>query len=253
MRQRRVLLAMAALLAAITLAVSGCGGSQPESELTGTDTDETAPPEAQDAIITGLETMFTWFPARDTSPMDADNRALPFLGPALRDGANNKIERGNSVCAGVEGRERRGYRRRAAGRRRTPQRHPGHRSARRAAHPDREGARPWRSSGRALHRLPVGCGLAAIRGMPTPANPVKGLPEIPFRLFSAAGCLGPQLLVAWLRCSCRHLEGEQRRVAADRFRCAGTCIGRAGCRLLLRCNRSRRARVRDGCIGRSRR
>ena len=40
MRQRRVLLAMAALLAAITLAVSGCGGSQPESELTGTDTDD---------------------------------------------------------------------------------------------------------------------------------------------------------------------------------------------------------------------
>ena len=77
---------------------TGCVGGQGEqSELTGSDAHEDAPPEAQDVIIKGLETMFTWFPARDTSPLDAYNRALPFLGQAFRDGANNKLERGNSV------------------------------------------------------------------------------------------------------------------------------------------------------------
>ena len=97
MGQRRVLMAIASLLAAIALVVAGCGGSQPDSEPTGTDNEETAPPEAQDVIITGLETMFTWFPARDSSTLDAYDRALPFLGQALRDGANNRVERGNSV------------------------------------------------------------------------------------------------------------------------------------------------------------
>jgi hypothetical protein len=97
MGQRRVLLAIAVLLAAIALAVSGCVGSERKSEPAGTDADETAPAEAQDAIVKGIEAMFTWFPARDSSPMDAYNRALPFLGPAFRDGANNTLERGNSV------------------------------------------------------------------------------------------------------------------------------------------------------------
>src|SRR5262245_41638299 len=97
MGQRRVLLAIGVLLTAIALVISGCGGSAPKSQPAGTDTDETAPPEAQNAIVKGMEAMFTWFPARDSSPMDAYNRALPFLGPAFRDGANNTLERGNSV------------------------------------------------------------------------------------------------------------------------------------------------------------
>ena len=75
MGQRRVLMAMAALLAAFALVASGCGGKTSEPQLTGTDNEETAPPEAQDAIVKGLETMFTWFPAHDSSPMDAYNRA----------------------------------------------------------------------------------------------------------------------------------------------------------------------------------
>ena len=41
MGQRRVLLAIAALLAAISLVAAGCGGSQPEQ--TGTDNEEIAP------------------------------------------------------------------------------------------------------------------------------------------------------------------------------------------------------------------
>lgn len=97
MGQRRIILGITALLAAIALMVSGCGGSQPESEYTGTDTDEMAPAEAQEVIRTGLETMFTWFPARDTSTADAYQRALPYLGPELQAGKGNRLERGNSV------------------------------------------------------------------------------------------------------------------------------------------------------------
>jgi hypothetical protein len=98
MGQRRVQVVIVALLAAIALVATGCVGGQGEqSELTGSDAHEEAPAEAQDVIITAMETMFTWFPARDTSTLDAYNRALPFLSQAFRDGANNRIERGNSV------------------------------------------------------------------------------------------------------------------------------------------------------------
>jgi hypothetical protein len=92
MGQRRVLLAIAALVAAISLVVAACGGSQPEQK--GTDNEEIAPPEAQDVIIKAMETMFTWSPFRDASPLDGYTRALPYLGGELR---NFKIELGNSV------------------------------------------------------------------------------------------------------------------------------------------------------------
>ena len=98
MGQRSVQMVIAALLVAIGLVATGCVGDQGEqSDLTGSDAYDEAPAEAQDVIIKGLETMFTWFPERDASPLDAYNRALPFLGQAFRDGANNKLERGNSV------------------------------------------------------------------------------------------------------------------------------------------------------------
>ncbi|GAS91041.1 uncharacterized protein RMCB_5137 [Mycolicibacterium brisbanense] len=84
-----------ALLAAIMFVVGGCGGNG--GKPTGSDTDEPAPPEAQDAIVKGLQTMFTWYPARDASPRDAYIRALPYLGQKLQDGKDNTIERGNSV------------------------------------------------------------------------------------------------------------------------------------------------------------
>lgn len=96
MGQRCVLLVIAALLAAISLVASGCGGSQPEQ--TGTDNNgEIAPTEAEDVIIKAMETMFTWSPARDASPLDGYKRALPYLGGKLRD--FNNIELGNSVWA----------------------------------------------------------------------------------------------------------------------------------------------------------
>ena len=69
------------------------------------------------------------------------------------------------MVAGVEGRERRSHRRRAAGRCRTSRRHPGHRSARRDADPDREGARreatrQQRNAGRPRRREEESGGLA---------------------------------------------------------------------------------------------
>lgn len=94
MGQRRVLLVIAALLAAISLVAAGCGGSQPEQ--TGTDNEEIAPAEAeaQDVIVKAMETMFTWSPAHDASPLDGYKRALPYLGGKLRD---FNIELPNSV------------------------------------------------------------------------------------------------------------------------------------------------------------
>ena len=50
--------------------------------------------EAQDVIVKAMETMFTWSPARDASPLDGYKRALPFLGGKLRD---YNIELRNSV------------------------------------------------------------------------------------------------------------------------------------------------------------
>ncbi|KWX22827.1 hypothetical protein AFM11_17995 [Mycolicibacterium wolinskyi] len=96
MRQRRVLLAVAALFAAISLVVVGCGGSQPDSgsEHTGTDNDELVLSEAENVILKAIKTMFTWSPARDDSPLDGYNRALPLLGGELLD---INIELGNSV------------------------------------------------------------------------------------------------------------------------------------------------------------
>ncbi|MEE6168374.1 hypothetical protein, partial [Mycolicibacterium sp. 120322] len=96
MGERRVVGALVALLAAIMFVVGGCGQSG-NGEPTGSDFDEPAPPEAQDAIVKGLQTMFTWYPARDASPRDAYIRALPYLGQKLQDGKDNTIDRGNSV------------------------------------------------------------------------------------------------------------------------------------------------------------
>lgn len=93
MRQRRVLLAFAVLLA-MSLVAIGCGGSQPGSELTGTDNDETTLSEAENVILKAIKTMFTWSPARDDSPLDGYNRALPLLGGELLE---FRIELGNSV------------------------------------------------------------------------------------------------------------------------------------------------------------
>lgn len=93
----RIPAALVALLAAVALVLAGCGSSETADEPTGTNSDETAPAEAQEAIVNGLETMFTWYPARDASPDDAYTRAMPFLGAELRAGKGNRIERGNSV------------------------------------------------------------------------------------------------------------------------------------------------------------
>lgn len=95
MGERRVVSVLVALLAAIMFVVGGCGGNG--AKPTGSDSDEPAPPEAQDAIVKGLQTMFTWYPARDASPRDAYVRALPYLGQKLQAGKDNTIERGNSV------------------------------------------------------------------------------------------------------------------------------------------------------------
>jgi hypothetical protein len=96
MRQRRVRIAVVALLVALLATVAACGESQSPPEFTGNDTEETAPPEARDVMLNALQTMFTWSPAKEASTADAYNRALPFLGKELRDGANNRVERGNS-------------------------------------------------------------------------------------------------------------------------------------------------------------
>ena len=96
MRQRRVRVAVSLLLAALLALAVACGGDD-TPVFTGSDNEETAPPEAQEAILSALETMFTWSPAKDASTADAYNRALPFLGKELQEGAKNKIERGNSV------------------------------------------------------------------------------------------------------------------------------------------------------------
>jgi hypothetical protein len=97
MGERRVVGALVVLLAAIMFAVGGCGQSGNGGKPTGSDSDEPAPAEAQDAIVKGLQTMFTWYPARDASPRDAYIRALPYLGQTLQDGKDNTLERGNSV------------------------------------------------------------------------------------------------------------------------------------------------------------
>jgi hypothetical protein len=96
MRQRRVRMAVVVLLASVLTLVAACGGSQPPPAFTGTDNEDSAPPEARDVMLNALQTMFTWSPAKDASTADAYNRALPFLGKELRDGANNRVERGNS-------------------------------------------------------------------------------------------------------------------------------------------------------------
>jgi hypothetical protein len=96
MRDRRVRMAAIALFVTVLAFVAACGGAQPPPEFTGNDTEETAPPEARDVMLNALQTMFTWSPAKDASAADAYNRALPFLGKELRDGANNRVERGNS-------------------------------------------------------------------------------------------------------------------------------------------------------------
>ncbi|BBX36510.1 putative transmembrane protein [Mycolicibacterium mageritense DSM 44476 = CIP 104973] len=95
-RQRRVLNVFVVLMAAFVAFVAGCGGNPPAAP-SGSDSDEPAPAEAQDAIVKGLETMFTWFPARDASPRDAYIRALPYFGSQLQNGKDNTLERGNSV------------------------------------------------------------------------------------------------------------------------------------------------------------
>jgi hypothetical protein len=97
MAQQRIPAALVALLATVLLVAPGCGPSGNQAEPTGTDSDETAPAEAQDAIVNGLETMFTWYPARDASTDDAYTRALPYLGAELRATQGNRLERGNSV------------------------------------------------------------------------------------------------------------------------------------------------------------
>jgi hypothetical protein len=97
MGERRVVGALVALLAAIMFAVSGCGPSGGGAKPSGSDSDEPAPAEAQDAIVKGLQTMFTWYPVRDASPRDAYARALPYLGQTLQAGKDNTIDRGNSV------------------------------------------------------------------------------------------------------------------------------------------------------------
>src|SRR3979490_1895552 len=96
MRDRGVRMAAIALFVTVLALVTACGGAQPPPEFTGTDTEETAPPEARDVMLNALQTMFTWSPAKDASAADAYRRALPFLGKELRDGANNRVERGNS-------------------------------------------------------------------------------------------------------------------------------------------------------------
>jgi hypothetical protein len=96
MRDRGVRMAAIALFVTVLALVTACGAAQPPPEFTGNDTEETAPPEARDVMLNALQTMFTWSPAKDASAADAYNRALPFLGKELRDGANNRVERGNS-------------------------------------------------------------------------------------------------------------------------------------------------------------
>ncbi|WP_131807553.1 hypothetical protein [Mycolicibacterium wolinskyi] len=95
-RRRRGQAVLAVLLAAAVFVVAACGPSGDAPEPGGTDSDETAPAEAQDAIVNGLETMFTWYPVRDGSTLDAYNRALPYFGAELRAGKDT-LERGNSV------------------------------------------------------------------------------------------------------------------------------------------------------------
>jgi|GEM_PF-693435 len=96
MGQRHIRLAVVALLVTVLALVVACGGSQPPPEFTGTDNEDTAPPEARDVILNALETMFTWSPDKDASSADAYKRAMPYLGKDLTAGANNRVERGNS-------------------------------------------------------------------------------------------------------------------------------------------------------------
>ncbi|MBX7432782.1 hypothetical protein JDV09_11795 [Mycobacterium sp. Y57] len=86
------------LFTALVLSATGCGGSSEESpHWSGSDAEETAPQEAQDVIVDALATMFTWHPTTDSSTLDAYQRALPYLGPELQAGKDNRVERGNSV------------------------------------------------------------------------------------------------------------------------------------------------------------
>jgi hypothetical protein len=96
MRQRRITLFVVALLVSTLALVAACGGGAPPPNFAGTDNEDSAPPEARDVILNGLETMFTWSPETDASSADAYRRALPFLGKDLTAGASNRIERGNS-------------------------------------------------------------------------------------------------------------------------------------------------------------
>jgi hypothetical protein len=96
MRQRRVRMAAVALFVTVLALVVACGGAQAPPTFTGTDNEDSAPAEARDVMLNALQTMFTWSPAKDASTADAYNRALPFLGKELRDGAKNRVERGNS-------------------------------------------------------------------------------------------------------------------------------------------------------------
>lgn len=94
MRHGGILAALAAVIAAFAMVLGGCGTDAPTG---GTDADDNTPAEARDVILTALETMYTWSPAKDESTLDAYQRALPYLGQELQAGKDNRVERGNSV------------------------------------------------------------------------------------------------------------------------------------------------------------